>query len=60
VRVSAPPERGKANAAVEATIAEALGVSSQSVRVASGQTSARKTVEITGLSESEVHHRLGK
>jgi uncharacterized protein YggU (UPF0235/DUF167 family) len=27
VRVTAPPERGKANAAAEATIAEALGVS---------------------------------
>ena len=60
VRVTAPPERGKANAAVEAAIAEALGVSSQCVRVASGQTSARKVVEITGLAESEVHHRLGK
>jgi uncharacterized protein len=60
VRVTAPPERGKANAAVETTIAEALGVSSQCVRVASGQTTARKLVEISGLSDSEIHHRLGK
>jgi hypothetical protein len=28
--------------------------------VASGQTSARKLVEITGLVETEVHRRLGK
>src|SRR5262245_36714233 len=60
IRVTAPPERGKANAAVEAAIAEALGVSSHCVRVVSGQTSARKVIEVTGLSESEVHHRLGK
>jgi len=45
---------------VETTIADALGVSSQHVRVASGHASARKIVEITGLSEAEVHHRLGK
>ena len=60
VRVTAPPERGKANAAVEATIAAALGVSNQRVRVASGHTSARKVVEIAGLAESEVHKRLGR
>lgn len=60
VRVTAPPERGKANAAVETTIAEALNVASRCVRVVSGQTSARKVVEITGLSEDDVHHRLGR
>jgi len=60
VRVTAPPERGKANAAAEATIAEALGVSRNCVHVTSGQTSSRKTVEIIGLSESEVCRRLSK
>jgi hypothetical protein len=60
VRVTAPPERGKANAAVEATIAEALGVATSSVRVIRGQTSARKIVEILGLVESEVYRRLSK
>ena len=58
VRVTAPPERGKANAAVEATIAEALGVSRTSVHVTAGHTSARKTIEIIGLSEHEVYRRL--
>jgi uncharacterized protein len=60
VRVTAPPERGKANAAAEATIAEALGVSRSCVHVTSGQSSSRKTVEIVGLSEREVCRRLSK
>ena len=58
VRVSAPPERGKANAAVEKLLAEVLGVPKQCVQVVSGTTSARKVVEITGLPESEIIHRL--
>jgi uncharacterized protein len=60
VRVTAPPERGKANAAVEATIAAALGISVTCARVIHGKTSPRKIVEIVGLSEGEVHRRLSK
>ena len=60
VRVTAPAERGKANSAVEATLAEALGISKDSARVIRGKTSSRKVVEIVGLSESEVHRRLSK
>ena len=60
VRVTAPAERGKANRAVEATIAAALYVSKERVRVVTGQTSPRKTVEIIGLSEDEVYQRLSK
>lgn len=58
VRVTACAERGKANAAVEATIAEALGIPVDSARVIRGKTSPRKIVEILGLSESEVYRRL--
>jgi uncharacterized protein (TIGR00251 family) len=60
VRVAAPAERGRANAAVEATIAAALGVPKSAVRIVQGWTSPRKTVEIAGLSEPEVHHRLSQ
>jgi uncharacterized protein len=60
VRVIAPPERGKANAEVEATIAEALGVPVDAVQVIRGHASPRKIVEIRGLTESEVHGRLSK
>ena len=58
VRVSAPPERGRANAAVETTLSEALGLPAKSVRVVSGTTSQRKIVEVAGLSESEVREKL--
>jgi uncharacterized protein YggU (UPF0235/DUF167 family) len=60
VRVTAVAERGRANAAVEATLAEALGVPRSSTRVVRGMASQRKVVEVVGLSEAEVHRRLGK
>ena len=60
VRVRAPAERGKANAAVEQLVAGALDLPREAVRITAGKTSARKTAEITGLSAAEVHHRLGQ
>jgi uncharacterized protein YggU (UPF0235/DUF167 family) len=60
VRVTAPAEHGKANAAIEAVVAEALGISRASARVVAGTTSPRKILEITGLSEAEVHRRLSR
>jgi hypothetical protein len=60
VRVTAVAERGRANAAAETTVAEALGLAGKSVRVVAGRTSPRKIVEIAGLSEPEVHRRLAK
>lgn len=58
--MTTPAERGKANAAVEATVAEAVGVSKACVRVVAGHASPRKVIEIAGLSEAEVHDRLAK
>ena len=58
VRVMAPPERGKANTAVEKIIAEALGLSNDSVNIVKGSTSARKVVEVTGMVESDIRSRL--
>ncbi len=60
VRVRAPAERGKANAAAEKLLSEALGVPKGCARIVAGKTSARKTLEISGLSESEVRERLPK
>lgn len=58
VRVTAPPERGKANLAVEALLREALGLSAGATRIVSGGSSPRKVVEVVGLSEREIRRRL--
>ena len=49
VRVTAPPERGKANRAVEKLLSGALGMRAQ---VVSGHTSRRKEVEFTRRRDS--------
>jgi uncharacterized protein YggU (UPF0235/DUF167 family) len=58
LRVTAPPERGKANAAVERLVAEAIGIPNASVTVVSGHTATRKTLELAGVAESEVRRKL--
>lgn len=60
VRVSAPPERGKANAAVEALLCDILELKRGAVQVVCGQTSQRKILEIRGMDQGAVLHRLGK
>ncbi|MFP6630373.1 MAG: DUF167 domain-containing protein [Myxococcota bacterium] len=60
VRVRAPAERGKANASVEKIVADALGVPMACARIVAGRTSARKTLDVSGLSEADVHRRLSK
>ncbi len=46
VRVTAPPESGKANEAVCRTLAAALGVPKRSVTVTRGHASRHKSVEV--------------
>ena len=58
VWVTAPPERGKANVAVQAVLADALGVSRESIRLVAGLKSSRKVVEVEGLAAAEVQRRL--
>ena len=60
VRVRAPAERGRANAAAEAILAEALGVPLECVRIVAGGASARKVAAISGPSEAEIRRRLSK
>ena len=58
-RIAAPPERGRANAALVTLLAAALAVPPDQVRVVAGQTSRRKVVEIERLDHAEVARRLG-
>lgn len=48
IRVSAVPDKGKANAAVVALLAKALGVPKSSVSVTNGETSRMKTIAVVG------------
>ncbi|HEX6119628.1 MAG TPA: DUF167 domain-containing protein [Dongiaceae bacterium] len=48
VAVTAPPEQGKANAAVIALLAEEWGVAKSAISVVAGATGRRKLVEIRG------------
>ena len=58
VRVSAPPEKGKANKAVIGLLSRALDLPISAISIVSGETSAHKVVQIGGLSESQVRTRL--
>ena len=58
IRVSAPAERGKANAAVEALLSDVLALPGGGARIVVGGSSPRKIVEIIGLSEAEVRRKL--
>lgn len=58
VRVTAPAERGRANAAVEALLKDVLDLTGSDAKIVLGGSSPRKVVEIIGLSESEVRRRL--
>jgi len=58
VRVGAPPERGKANEAVLALLAEILAVPRSSVALVSGGGSRDKIVELAGIEPDETERRL--
>lgn len=49
VKVSAPPEGGKANKAVCRLLADAFDVPSSAVEVVSGSTSRRKRIRLAGI-----------
>ena len=52
VRVKAVPDKGKANAAVVALLAKALGVPKSTVTLATGETSRSKTLMVSGPVEA--------
>jgi uncharacterized protein len=60
VRVQAPPEKGKANAAVLALLADFLGVPEKHLRIHAGPASSNKVVEVQGLSDEDLGRKLSK
>ena len=48
VRVTAVPDKGKANAAVIGMLAKALGVPKSALTLVSGDTARLKTIDVTG------------
>ena len=58
ITTAAPPEKGKANAAVAKTLAKALGVSPRKVKLISGPTNPRKEFLIGGAAVEDVRQTL--
>jgi uncharacterized protein (TIGR00251 family) len=58
VRVSAPPVRGAANAALVGLLADALGVPKSFVEIESGGSSRLKTLRVYGIQREEAVERL--
>jgi len=58
VRVAAPPEDGRANAAVVALLAETLELPRGSVTLVSGHGTRDKVVELAGVDPARVAERL--
>lgn len=56
--LTAPPVEGKANAACIEFLANLLNLPRSSVTIASGQSSRRKTIRVSGISADEVRNRL--
>lgn len=60
VRVSAAPSDGEANAALLAFLAKTLKRPKSALRIASGETSRLKIVEIEGLDETQLAAAFGQ
>jgi uncharacterized protein (TIGR00251 family) len=58
VRVTAPPERGRANEAVLELLSNTLSIPRASVSLVSGHGGRDKIVELAGITEAELESRL--
>jgi uncharacterized protein (TIGR00251 family) len=57
--LTAPPVEGRANEACVEFLAELLQVPRGSFTIASGQTSRKKTIRVSGVTAGQVRARLG-
>jgi uncharacterized protein len=58
IAVTAAPEKGKANAAIQALLAESLGCRPSQVMLLSGETSRQKRFLVGGLTPDELRRRI--
>jgi uncharacterized protein YggU (UPF0235/DUF167 family) len=58
VKLAAAPVEGAANAALIDLLSRQLRIPKRSLRIATGERSRTKTVEISGLTDEEVRARL--
>jgi uncharacterized protein len=58
VRVTAPPEHGRANDAVVRLVAETLCIPREAVTIVSGHGARDKIVELTGVGPALIERRL--
>ena len=59
IKVTAPPERGKANEAVVEILANRLGIGTDDIVVVSGHSSPSKVLAITGMDDDMIQKALG-
>ncbi len=59
IRVSAPPDKGKANKCLVDFLTKQLGVRKSDVSIVSGRASPIKEVEVSGISAEMLCKRLG-
>jgi uncharacterized protein (TIGR00251 family) len=58
VRMTAAPEKGKANKAVIRLLAKKLGLPASAISLVSGNTSKQKLVEIDGITEAALRTKF--
>jgi uncharacterized protein (TIGR00251 family) len=58
VKVKAPPEKGRANEAVVALLADRLGVDALSIAVVSGHGSPSKVVAVDGMDDEAIRQAI--
>ena len=58
VCVTAPPDKGKANKAVELLLSNILNIPKRKIHIIRGETSHRKVIEVVGVDRIEVQLRI--
>jgi uncharacterized protein (TIGR00251 family) len=58
IKIQAPAQEGKANAALLEFLAEKLSVPTRQVTLVAGEKSRDKTLAIEGIEEADARHRL--